>query len=225
MKNKTIRRDVLILNGISIPLTIQTKRKLRISFRFIEDALFVSAPYNVSITEIKSALTQKEKWILKHYALSMGRILQEDEIRLHDQRVKISYVQGPRFSYAFASEGLTIVHTSRMKKESALKRFKGEYSEALLSGMFNQAVKETGLKPALLTIRETKSSHGRCNSKKQITLSSNLIAYNTDYIHYVCIHELAHLKHMNHSKDFYALVSVYCPDYKKLVAQVRSAVL
>jgi len=45
------------------------------------------------------------------------------------------------------------------------------------------------------------------------------------YIRYVCIHELVHLRHMNHSKAFYALVSFYCPDYKKLVAQVRSAVL
>lgn len=33
-------------------------------------------------------------------------------------------------------------------------------------------------------------------------------------IDYVVIHELCHLKHMNHSKEFWALVAMYCPDWK-----------
>ena len=33
---------------------------------------------------------------------------------------------------------------------------------------------------------------------------------------YVIVHELAHIKHKNHSRDFWSLVAVYCPNYKEI---------
>ena len=225
MTNRNSHQETLILEGTVIPLLIQHKRKLHLSFRFIDGILHVSAPMKASVSDIKSALLIKKTWILKHYALSLGRALGDNEIRLHDQRFSMRYQIGPSFAYMITQDQLIITYTSRMKEENALKRFKKDYSETILPEIFNKAVQETGLRPASMVIRDTTSSHGRCNSKKQITLSSNLIAYSLPYIRYVCIHELVHLRHMNHSKAFYALVSFYCPDYKKLVAQVRSAVL
>jgi predicted metal-dependent hydrolase len=225
MNKHTDYQETLILDTTVIPLHIQHKRKLHLSFRFIDGTLFVSAPLNASVSDIKTALKKKESWILKHYALSQRRLLGDHEIRLHDSRLRVVDQIGKTFAYAITADQLIITHPSRMKAENALKRFKKEYSEIVLTELFNQAIQETGLKPSSMTIRDTTSSHGRCNSKKQITLSSSLIAYSYPYIRYVCIHELVHLRHMNHSKAFYALVSVYCPDYKKLVAQVRSAVL
>ena len=38
--------------------------------------------------------------------------------------------------------------------------------------------------------------------------------YPNEAIDYVVVHELAHIKHHNHSKDFYSLISEYLPDYK-----------
>ena len=210
---------------MSIPLSIQYKQKLHLSFRFLEGILIVSAPLAVSSDDIKKALLKKETWIIKQYSLNLGRLLNEDELRLHDRRVSLVYQNGPSFSYSAFNDVLTIIHPSRMNKENALKRFKQDYSEKILPEIFEKACIEMNLRPTLLTLKATKSSHGRCNSKRQITLSTHLIEYSRAYIHYVCIHELAHLKHMNHSKAFYALVQLYCPEYKKLVAQVRSAIL
>jgi predicted metal-dependent hydrolase len=225
MNKHTDYQETLILDTTVIPLHIQHKRKLHLSFRFIDGNLFVSAPLNASVSDIKKSLQKKKSWILKHYALSQGRLLGDHEIRLHDVRLSVVSQIGKTFAYTITTDQLIITHPSRMKAENALKRFKKEYSEVVLTEIFNQAIQETGLKPSSMTIRDTTSSHGRCNSKKQITLSSHLIAYSYPYIRYVCIHELVHLRHMNHSKAFYALVCVYCPEYKKLVAQVRSAVL
>lgn len=225
MINKTDLQETLILDTTVIPLHIQHKRKLHLSFRFIEGILVVSAPLNASVIDIKTALMKKRIWIKKHHALSLGRRLEANEIRLHDARLSVSYHLGKTFSYTITQDHLYITHPLRMKENNALKRFKKDYSETLLPVIFNQAVQETGLRPVSMVIRDTTSSHGRCNSKRQITLSSQLIAYAFPYIRYVCIHELVHLKHMNHSKAFYALVADYCPEYKKLVAQVRTAVL
>jgi len=225
MINKTETAETLILEGVTIPLLITTKRKLHLSFRFIDGILFVSAPLNASITEIKKALTQKSTWILKHHALSKARSLKDNEIRLHDHRLRVAYQRGKTFSYSITETDLVLTHSDRMLPQTALKRFKKDYSDRCLSLIFEEAVRETGLRPSALLIKETRASHGRCNSKKQITLSSRLIEQSLPYIRYVCIHELAHLRHMNHSSAFYALVKVYCPDYKKLVAHTRSASL
>lgn len=225
MINKTETAETLILEGVSIPLLITTKRKLHLSFRFIDGVLFVSAPLKATHKDIKQALTQKSKWILKHYALSKARSLDENEIRLHNHHLKVSTQTGNTFSYSITEDSLNLIHPGRMLSTTALKRFKKDYSERCLNAVFEEAVRETGLRPSALFIKETKASHGRCNSKKQITLSSKLIEQSLPYIRYVCIHELAHLRHMNHSKAFYALVKVYCPEYKKLVAHTRSAPL
>jgi len=225
MINKTEMMDFLIIDEIKIPLLIHTKRKLQLSFRFHEGSLMVSAPTGSKVTDIKEALLKKKTWILKHHRLSEGRRLNPNELRLHDRRIRVSYHTGSSFSYSFNEDALVIIHPSRMKEETALERFKQDYSKKILIPIFESACIEMNLRPVSLSLRATTSSHGRCNSKHQITLSTHLIEYSFDYIRYVCIHELAHLKHMNHSKAFYGLVSLYCPEYKKLVAQVRSVIL
>lgn len=73
-----------------------------------------------------------------------------------------------------------------------------------------------------LRIRKMKTRWGVCNVEKQIiTLNSELCKYDLDIISYVVIHELAHFIYPNHSKDFWALVSKYCPNYKKLRKELK----
>ncbi len=68
-----------------------------------------------------------------------------------------------------------------------------------------------------LRIRTMKTRWGVCNIKtKTVTLNSLLLRYEIDKIDYVIIHELSHLIYANHSKDFWKLVSKYCPKYKEM---------
>lgn len=71
-----------------------------------------------------------------------------------------------------------------------------------------------GLMPKSLKITSAKSRFGSCSSKGNICFSCFLMLYPTDAIDYVIVHELAHLKHMNHSAAFYRLIASYLPDYK-----------
>ena len=71
-----------------------------------------------------------------------------------------------------------------------------------------------------LKIRNMKTRWGVCNIKdNSVTLNSKLMEYDITKLDYVIIHELSHFKHFNHSKEFWTLVSKYCPNYK----QVRKA--
>ncbi len=68
-----------------------------------------------------------------------------------------------------------------------------------------------------LRIRKMKTRWGVCNRKsKTITLNSELLHYERDAIIYVIIHELSHLIHFNHSREFWNTVETYCPKYKEM---------
>lgn len=82
---------------------------------------------------------------------------------------------------------------------------------------FNESVKMPSLK-----IRNMKTRWGVYNRKSHsVTLNSQLIKYDIDKLDYVIIHELCHIIHFNHSKDFWNLVGKYCKDYKKIRKELK----
>lgn len=71
-----------------------------------------------------------------------------------------------------------------------------------------------GVSPGRVSINTAKSRFGSCSSKGNLNFSCRLALYPYEAIEYVCVHELAHLKEMNHSKKFWAIVEGVLPDYK-----------
>ncbi|MBQ7962492.1 MAG: M48 family metallopeptidase [Clostridia bacterium] len=71
-----------------------------------------------------------------------------------------------------------------------------------------------GLTPAYVHITGAKKRFGSCNGKNGICFSFRLMPYPEKVIDYVIIHELAHIKHKNHSADFYAFIAEFMPDYR-----------
>ena len=74
--------------------------------------------------------------------------------------------------------------------------------------------RKVGLAPEEYRIRKVKTSWGTCSSTKKITINQDLMMYSREAIEYVVLHEICHLKYMNHSKKFWAMVESYMPDYK-----------
>jgi predicted metal-dependent hydrolase len=72
-------------------------------------------------------------------------------------------------------------------------------------------------------IRGQKTRWGSCSSRGTISLNRNLLFLPERLVHYVFIHELCHTRHMNHSPQFWALVSSKVPDYKALRRELRIA--
>lgn len=75
--------------------------------------------------------------------------------------------------------------------------------------------KKMNLIPTSISYRKNKRTWGSCNYKNGLNFNILLMKFPIELMEYVIIHELAHIKHKNHSKSFWDLVEVYCPDYKK----------
>jgi len=72
-----------------------------------------------------------------------------------------------------------------------------------------------GLKYGRITITGAKTRFGSCSSKGNLSFSYFLMEYPDEAIDYVVVHELAHLREMNHSSKFYKIVESVLPDYKE----------
>ena len=99
------------------------------------------------------------------------------------------------------------------KKEKKLLYTKEEFKR-IVEKHANELIKQTGLVPNKITIRQVKYAWGSCSTNKNITINKQLAIKEEDVIKYVVLHEMCHLKYMNHSKDFWDLVESIMPEYK-----------
>lgn len=107
------------------------------------------------------------------------------------------------------------------KKDKKEKLYTDEEFRVIVQDTANELVKETGLVPNKVRIRDIKYAWGSCSANKNITISYKLIRYSRQAIRYVILHELCHIKYMNHSKDFWNLVAKYMPNYKEVKKEYK----
>ena len=72
-----------------------------------------------------------------------------------------------------------------------------------------------GLKPTGVRITSARTRFGSCSPKNSICYSWRLMQYPQAAIDYVVVHELAHILHKDHSKEFYKTIEKYLPDYRE----------
>jgi len=73
-----------------------------------------------------------------------------------------------------------------------------------------------------ISIKNNKTNWGSCSSKKNLNFNYRIIFLSKKEIDYIVVHELSHLKEMNHSKKFWKEVEKYCPDYKKIRKELKN---
>lgn len=78
-----------------------------------------------------------------------------------------------------------------------------------------------GLRPSAVKINSAKTHWGSCNRRGEINFTFRLIFAPEELIDYVVVHELAHLKEMNHSSRFWSVVGQTMPDYRERRKRLR----
>ena len=71
-------------------------------------------------------------------------------------------------------------------------------------------------------ITGARTRFGSCSSQAHICFSWRLMQYPPEAIDYVVVHEMAHLRYMNHGAEFYAFIARYLPDWKTRRALLRA---
>jgi predicted metal-dependent hydrolase len=87
-------------------------------------------------------------------------------------------------------------------------------AKAMLPEKTEYWAKIMGVTPTGVRITRAKKRFGSCSPENRIAYSYRLMAYPEEAIDYVVVHELSHIRHKNHSPDFYAFVARFLPDHK-----------
>lgn len=111
--------------------------------------------------------------------------------------------------------------TKTVKKEREYTNKDIEKLKNKLDVIFKELIEETNLIPNKVRIRNIKCAWGSCSSNKNITINLKLVDKQDIEIKYVVLHELCHLKYMNHSKKFWNLVEKYMPEYKEVRKKLK----
>lgn len=91
----------------------------------------------------------------------------------------------------------------------------GDEAVAYIPGRVRLYAQRMGLKYGRITIKNQRSRWGSCSAKKNLNFNCLLMLCPKEVIDAVVVHELCHLVHMNHSKEFYALVRSVYPEYDR----------
>lgn len=78
-----------------------------------------------------------------------------------------------------------------------------------------------GVTVGYVTVKSQKTRWGSCSAKGNVNFNYQLAFLPDELLDYVVIHELAHRRHMDHSRAFWAEVEKYCPDYRERRAALK----
>ena len=206
------------LDGISYDVVIEKKNNKNLYIRVKEDGkIYVTCNYLTTKNMILKVLNENTKALQK----MVKRIEKQNEKSNKFFYLGNSYdiiIREDTKKVLIADDGIytkDINMLEKWKKEEIIRIFDERYVY-----VFNHF--KENIKSPILKIRNMKTRWGVYNRKNHtITLNSKLIEYDISKIDYVIIHELSHIIHFDHSKNFWNLVSKYCKDYKKIRKEMK----
>ncbi len=180
-----------------------------------ENEICLSSSSRVSKRALKAFIIEQKEWILaRNLTLNAPFSAGSDFYYLgkafvvahHDRALKVD-------------EHRVLIDPERSKKQSD--DFYKSAAKAYLPARVEYWSQKMDLEFGVLKFRLAKRRWGSCSSKKVITLNPYVMKLDHKMIDYVIVHELAHLRHMNHSKVFYALVEKYLPNHRSIQQEIN----
>ena len=96
-----------------------------------------------------------------------------------------------------------------------------EYARPVIMAAAERHAAALGVRVGKISLRDTRSRWGSCSHEGNLMLAWRLIMAPPEVLDYVVAHEVAHLREMNHSPDFWALVEHLCPEFRTHKAWLR----
>lgn len=220
--------------SLNFELRRSSRRTLAIHVQ-ADGRVVVRSPRWVSRWEIDALLLRKHDWIRRKQAEFAARRQVHESMRhaARDQRYflgiayRLEQSLGPRSRVDLEGDCLRV--TTREAGPNhvthALDRWYGKRAREVLPERLEpcmQRVRAFGLPTPELKFRRMRSRWGSCTHRGRITLNTELVKAHIGCIDYVLIHELCHLRELNHGPRFYALMDAALPDWKDRKQELES---
>ena len=239
------------LSNSSVAYCLKRGKRSTIGMSVGPDGLDVRAPRWVSVAAVEAVLLEKAEWIVRKLQEMQERQLQMQStiIQWRDGAVLpflgSDVVLRLDASHAFSNRGaslslvtdpgagttqqvlqVAVAQTaSQPQIRDAVQAWLMQQAKENFTQRLNQFAPSLGVRWHKLSLSNANTRWGTASADGSIRLNWRLIHFKQDIIDYVVVHELSHLRVMNHSPLFWDTVRTVVPDYAQRRAQLRDEVL
>jgi len=192
------------------------------------DTVCVSVPFDMDNKTIEDLLEQKRSWIEKKIkekqaTFSLNKeVFDYKKVLIKGNKYDVAYAQVPNVCCV---DNYLILPENKVQDLQNVKKIIENYLTQLAKNLLPKCVAFWGEKlslcPTNIKIKYLKSKWGSCNGDGEIVLNVRLIQLPAKLMEYVVVHELCHLKNLNHSENFWQSVQKIFPDYQNLRKELR----
>lgn len=229
---ETANKRSVVVENREICYHLERKNVKNLNLRVRTDgSVFVSANEMVSCEEVDKFVCGKASYIFKaidhfreiaKYAPQAKQYVSGETFYIQGRglRLQVSHAKKDTISFDGVYIFLEVkdVHDIE-KKRRIVTRFLDRQCKTVFNEVIEELyplVKKYGIEKPSLRIRDMETRWGSCLTKKKIiTLNKRLLEAPRNCIEYVVMHELCHLIHPNHSKQFYSFLTMLMPDWKE----------
>lgn len=203
------------------------RRSVAVSIKDTEVTL--SAPHTVCGRELHRWLVGRRDWVLnklreqnlRAQEIPVRHYCTGDKVRYLGVDYPLEVVVAPRSVLKFSLEqGFTVALGPSPKNaadrvQGMLQQWFKRQARELLLDKTAYLCDQMQLEFTDMQLRRTKRKWGHCTSKGVIQYNWLILTAPEPVIDYLVAHEVCHLRHLNHSSAFWALVGKACPDFKQ----------
>lgn len=203
----------------------QRQKNMRVSVNM--NRILVSGPIFVSNQELIEFAVHHAEWIEK----TLRKVEKSTKIhQVKEAKEPFLYLSGHWVPFQVETSSMNVASWDHEKQKIVAKipidfdktplgvvktALYQHFARTIIPREFQEFAKRYQLSYSRLFIRSQKTKWGTCSSNDNISFNYRLIKCPVEIRYYLYAHEASHLVHMNHSKEFWKLVSYYDPDYKE----------
>lgn len=197
--------------------------------------LLVRAPWYVPVALLMQFVNQKSRWIERHLAslrdiapaAAPEMITDGSVIPFMGKGITVKVIAGSRNRAVMKDETLQLTLSGDTSREKITALTDAWYHQQA-KAFFPKRTRELAVihhaklpEPRTVSVRKMKRRWGTCHNNGSIWFNRELIKKEPELIDYVIIHELCHLVHHNHGREYYELLGSIIPEFRKIRQRLR----
>lgn len=212
-------RQVLLEISPSLNLRISPRAK-RMALRLDQKtgAIHLVLPPRASLRKGLEFARAHQDWINRHAAEAPAPVILQNGSVLpvlgQDRVIRIHYDPALKKTAILLNDNEILVSTNKEDPTQRIVRFLKNHAREEITRVSHEKAKEINRIPGVIRIGDTKSRWGSCSQEGNLSFSWRLVLAPPEAFDYVIAHEVAHLAHMNHGKEFWALCAALSADFK-----------
>lgn len=219
---------------------VRSSRRKTLALQVKQGKVTVRAPVFLSEKQISVFVDEKSSWLkLKIKQQNLQTQVENTQFNHDDfiwvlgdkKRLQISFQQKPQIinlkdeiQVVLNNRSSALINDKRKqasKTKQQLELWFKEQATAYIDIRLVELSDHCQLFPTSYMIKKYKARWGSCNNRGKLSFNYLLMMTPTWVIDYVIVHELCHLKHLNHSTKFWQLVAKNCPNYLQAKAWLK----